>query len=75
MSRTPADATAQLAGVLSAAPPPSLAEVEPAVVARLAEAVRTEGHRQVQAIERAVDDALRLVPRPLRGIVKRLVRP
>lgn len=75
MAPHPTDAMTALADLLGEDPPASLAEVEPAVVTRLAAAVAAETRRQEAEIERAVDDALRLVPRPFRGIVRRLILP
>jgi hypothetical protein len=72
---TPDDAVAALAAVLRADPPAALAEVDPATVARLAEAVSAESRRQEAEIARSIDDALRLVPRPVRGIVRRIIVP
>lgn len=75
MSTTPDEALASLAKALGVPPPDSTAELDPAVLSRLADAVNTEHARQDQAIGKAVDDALRLIPRPLRGIVKRIIVP
>ena len=72
---TTEEATADLAALLHATPPASLADVDPAVVVRLTDAIAQESARQEAEIERAVDDALRLVPRPFRGIVRKLVVP
>ena len=69
------EAMADLAAVLGTDPPAGLADVDPAVVRRRAAAISTESTRQEQAIEQSVDDALRLVPRPFRGIVRRLIVP
>lgn len=75
MPPTSTDAVSTLAALLKADPPASMALLEPVVVTRLTDAVAAESIRQEAAIEQAVDDALRLVPRPFRGIVKRLIRP
>ena len=75
MSTTADEALASLTTALGAAPPDSTAELDPTVLTRLADAVHAEHARQDQAIGAAVDDALRLVPRPLRGIVKRIIIP
>lgn len=75
MSHASSDAVDQLAGTLPGQPPSSLASVEPAVVRHLAEAVTAESRRQQDALGRAVEDALRLVPRPLRGLVRKVIRP
>src|SRR5690606_9195921 len=60
----PDDALAALGRVLGTDPPSSLADVAPDAVKQLTEAVQAESRRQQQALGRAVDNALRLVPRP-----------
>jgi hypothetical protein len=69
------DALTALADALDADPPAALADVDPAVVRRLADAVTAEQQRQAEAADRAVDEALRVVPRPLRGVVRRIIVP
>lgn len=76
MSTSPIPAEiSRLATVLNTDPPPSLCTLEPALVTRLTDAVLAESRRQEQAVLDSVDKALRLVPRPFRGIVRRLIRP
>lgn len=65
----------RLTRALKDTPPASLEQVDPAVITTLALAVEAEDARSVQAIAQAVEDALRLVPRPFRGIVRKLVQP
>ncbi|CAN5495081.1 hypothetical protein BH23ACT9_BH23ACT9_04470 [soil metagenome] len=69
------DALSELARVLGAEPPASLDTLDPGVLSHLTEAVLAESRRQEQALGAAVDNALRLIPRPLRGVVKRLITP
>jgi hypothetical protein len=71
----PTDALRELADALGTDPPASLADLDPELVSRLAAAVTAEGRRQEAEVARSVDDALHLVPRPFRGIVKRLILP
>ena len=75
MSSTPTEQTAALAALLDADPPASLTDLDPAVVTRLTDAVARESARQEAAIDQSVDDALRLVPRPFRGIIRKLIIP
>ncbi|MGI9017478.1 MAG: hypothetical protein ACR2HR_10320 [Euzebya sp.] len=75
MSTSPNPEVSRLATVLNADPPPSLQTLDPAVVTRLTDAVLAESHRQSVAVMESVDHALRLVPRPFRGIVRRLIQP
>ncbi len=75
MAPTSEEAVAALATLLTVDPPASLSQIEPVVVTRLTEAVAAESRRQEQEISRAVDDALRIIPRPLRGLVKKLIVP
>lgn len=65
----------RLSAALGTAPPPSVTELDPAVVDDLARMVQAARDEQAAAMARAVDDALRLVPRPLRGVVKRVILP
>lgn len=75
MTEHPTDqAVAALGRVLGATPPASLSDLDPALVSRLADAVAAESHRQATALTDAVDHALRLVPRPLRGIVRKVIQ-
>ncbi len=69
------DAMAELSSLLQADPPSSLAALDPSVITGLTSAIRAESRRQTQEIERSVNDALRLVPRPFRGIVKKMIAP
>jgi hypothetical protein len=50
--------------------PPGLG---PDAEARIAELVRAAEARQTQELRRALDHTLRIVPRPLRGIVRKMV--
>jgi hypothetical protein len=73
MSTTSDEAVADLERAIGDTPPGSLHDLEPATITRLTDAVLAERLRQERALRQAVDHALRLVPRPLRGIVKRLI--
>ena len=70
---SPTTPITRLGEILRAEPPASVSELEPAVVAKLSDAIMAEHRRQEAAIEQAIDDALRIVPRPLRGIVRRIL--
>ncbi len=69
------DAVAALSALLQAQPPSSLATLDPDVVTGLIAAVEAERQRLKQEIERSVNDALGLVPRPFRGIVRKMIVP
>ena len=56
-------------------PPGSLATLDQVVVDDLADLVVGARKGQEAALLQAIDDALRLVPRPLRGVVKRVILP
>lgn len=56
-------------------PPGSLATLDQAVVDDLAGLVVDARRGQESDLVQAIDDALRLVPRPLRGVVKRVILP
>lgn len=75
MTSTSDEAVAALGRVLGNPPPASLHNLDPDLVTRLAAAVTAESRRQEQALGQAVDHALRLVPRPLRGIVRKMIQP
>lgn len=64
---------ADLTTALGAPPPASVASLDPDVLAVLTSAIDAERLRQEQALGDAVDHALRLVPRPLRGLVRRMI--
>jgi hypothetical protein len=67
------DAVGTLARVLGDDPPAAMSTLDPAAVTQLADAIVAERQRQHIALGQAVEDALRLVPRPVRGIVRRLI--
>lgn len=67
---TPLD---QLTHVLGSSPPVGTARVDDATVARLVEAVRDARQQQAEALVAAVDEALRHVPFPLRGVVRKVL--
>lgn len=62
-----------LLAALGAAPPPGVAALPGEVQVDLAEKVQAARRHQVAQIERALDESLRLVPRPLRGVVRKVV--
>lgn len=62
-----------LATTLGARPPASLADLDPAVLTVLTSAIEAQRRRQQQALGQAVDHALHLIPRPLRGLVRRML--
>ncbi|WP_108667675.1 hypothetical protein [Euzebya rosea] len=64
-----------LRDALGQPPPGSLATLDQAVVDDLAGLVVDARRGQESDLVQAIDDALRLVPRPLRGVVKRVILP
>lgn len=67
-----ADLTA-LAAFLHDDPPASMAALDQQVVDDLLAHALAAKEAQAEEISRAIDDSLRLVPRPLRGMVKRVL--
>lgn len=68
----PADLAA-LTAFLGEEPPSSAGALEQEAVDDLVQLCRQAQADQVRQISRAIDEALRLVPRPLRGMVKRVI--
>lgn len=64
-----------LAEVLGAEPPAGLAVLDQTAIDDLAGLIGHARQEQEAALLKAVDDALRIVPRPLRGIVKKVILP
>jgi hypothetical protein len=67
------DAKRELRAELGAAPPKGLDALSDEQVADLAGALRTSRERQSAALEEAMEDALRHVPRLLRGPVRKMM--
>lgn len=63
-----------LAKELRGPPPPGLRQLSSVQLADLAAAVREARQRQAQELARAGDQALRFIPRILRGPVRRVIR-
>ncbi len=53
--------------------PAGIAALGPEANARVQQLVRAAERRQVQEAARALDEALGLVPRPLRGVVRKVL--
>lgn len=53
--------------------PPGIVALGPDVEERLDGLVAAARARQAAELERALDDTLRIVPRPLRGLVRKVV--
>lgn len=53
--------------------PPGVATLAPDVQERLAGLVDAARARQSRELKRALDDTLRIVPRPLRGLVRKVL--
>lgn len=66
---------AALTDALGSPPPPSLATLDQPAVDDLAEVVQAARRHQQQEMSRAIDDALRIVPRPLRRVVRKVIIP
>ena len=64
-----------LTEALGSPPPDSLATLDQGVVDDLAAMVTDARLHQQQEMARAIDDALRIIPRPLRGIVRKVIVP
>lgn len=62
-----------LRALLGADPPASVLALDPAARAELAELVRDARRRQTRSMEEAFTAALRHVPFPVRGIVKKVL--
>ena len=60
-----------LSDVLGAEPPTAVAALPPEVVARLAGQIEDARRRQAEAMESGVKAALKGVPLPLRGVVRK----
>jgi hypothetical protein len=58
---------------LRADPPAGVAALAEADLQHLAEAVRAARHRQAAELDRAGEQALRLIPRILRGPIRKVV--
>lgn len=69
-----ADALADLQQELGTTPPPGVAALAPEHLDDLAGAIRAARHRQAAELAAAGDQALKLVPRVLRGPIRRLAR-
>lgn len=73
MGHDPTDAFCRAAGVERHEAPSILDELDPAQASRLTELLRSALERRHDEIETAIDEGLRMVPRPLRGPVKKIV--
>ena len=62
-----------LAAALGRTPPAGLAGLSPAERADLAAAVRDAQRSQVRALAGALDASLKIVPRPLRPVLKKVL--
>ena len=62
-----------LADVLGRRPPDALAALPPATVADLAQAVHDARATQRRHLLEALDGALKIAPRPLRGALRKLL--
>ncbi len=69
-----ADAMAELRRELGAAPPAALTELAPEELRDLAVAIHAARRRQAAELAAAGDQALKVVPRVLRGPIRRLAR-
>jgi hypothetical protein len=67
------DAKRELRAELGAAPPKGLDALSDAEVSDLAAALRSSQERQSAALAKAMEDALRHVPRLLRGPVRKMM--
>lgn len=61
-----------LEGELRAKPPAGLSRLEPAALRDLAQAITDARHRQAAELAAAGDQALRHIPRLLRGPIRRM---
>jgi hypothetical protein len=66
-----AEGMAQLRAALGKEPPPGLATLDEATLVSLAAAIQEAEERQKLALREASDRALRHIPRPLRGPVRK----
>ncbi len=62
-----------LAELLGGSLPPHLAALDDHDLARLVDAIVAAQHHQREALATAIDDGLAIVPRVLRGTVKRVL--
>lgn len=66
-------AIAALTEALGGPPPPSLEASDPCTLSHLAEAITAAQRQQEASLTAAIDHALRLIPRPLRGAVRKVI--
>lgn len=74
MSQPTAD-TAALAKVLGQDPPESFADLDQEIVDQLAATIDEAHQAQEVQLAEAIDQALRIVPWPLRRVVKKVILP
>ncbi|SDJ44964.1 hypothetical protein [Streptomyces indicus] len=67
------DAPPQLSAELGSAPPESFTQLTPEQARLLAEALRARRESQASGLNRAAEDALKLVPALARGPVRRIL--
>ena len=67
------DPLAPLADALGRRPPEALAALEPETLDDLAGAVRDARAAQAAHLAAALDSALRVAPKPLRGVLRKLL--
>jgi hypothetical protein len=73
MIQTADEALAALGHQLGGPPPDGLRRLEPSALSDLADAVADARHRQAVALAAAADQALRFVPRLLRGPIRKIL--
>jgi hypothetical protein len=67
------DANERLRAVLAAEPPASVLALDEAKRGELADLIADSRRRQAESLEKSFTDALRHVPFPVRGIVKKVL--
>jgi hypothetical protein len=64
---------AELERLLGGSPPASVRALDPEALSGLADAVRAARRRQADDLTHALGEALHLIPRPLRGVARKLL--
>ncbi|MCW2498099.1 hypothetical protein [Jatrophihabitans sp.] len=68
-----ADPSSELSALLGCAPPPSVAALPADTLDRLASQLTAARRAQDVALEGSINSALKAVPLPLRGVVKKVL--
>jgi hypothetical protein len=68
-------ALTELTRLLQGAPPREVAELPPDALRDLSTAVREARERQADELVAALDTALAVAPRPLRGVLRKVLAP